>query len=51
MEVLLGMHNAHKMATGTSGNAGRALSLLFDSLASLFVVKDQARLVLESIGL
>ena len=46
--ILLGMCNAHKMATRTSGNAGRAL---FDSLVSLFVAKDQARLVLESIGI
>ena len=46
------MRNAHKMATGTSGNAGRALMhfSLFDSLASLFVAKDRAGLVLELIG-
>ena len=40
---------AHKMATKTSGNAGRALS--FPVSASVFIAKDQARSVIESIGI
>ena len=36
------------MATNTSGNSGRALS--FAVSPSLFVAKDQARLVIESFG-
>ena len=47
-DVLLRMRHTHKMATNTSGNSGRALS--FAVLPSLFVAKDQSRLVIESFG-
>ena len=42
------MRYTHKMATNTSGNAGRARYLTVSP--SLFVAKDQARSVIESIG-
>ena len=39
------------MATNTSGNSGRALSFaILTDPPSLFVVKDQSRLVIESFG-
>ena len=44
------MRYTHKMATNTSGNAGRALFRYLIVSPSLFVAKDQARSVIESIG-
>ena len=39
------------MATNTSGNSGRALSFRYLTVSpSLFVAKDQSRLVIESFG-
>ena len=39
----------HKMATKTSGNAGRAFQFRYLTVsASIFVAKDQSRLVIES---
>ena len=50
-DALLRMRHTHKMATNTSGNAGRALQFRYLTVSpSLFVVKDQARSVIESIG-
>ena len=41
----------HKMAIKTSGNAGRAFQFRYLTVsASIFVAKDQSRLVLESFG-
>ena len=42
------MRHTHKMATTTSGNAGQFRYLTVST--SLFVAKDQARSVIESIG-
>ena len=50
-DVLLRMRHTHKMATNTSGNSGRALSFAILTVSpSLFVAKDQSRLVIESFG-
>ena len=50
-DVLLRIRHTHKMATNTSGNAGRTLSFAIGQcLRVYFVAKDQARSVIESIG-
>ena len=41
-DVLLRMRYTHKMATNTSGNAGRALSSLFDSLTEFICSKGSS---------